>query len=83
MADHRVLERDPVAAEDRRALAGDLQRAADVGELAEADLLGPQRPLVLHAPEVQREQQALVDLEQHVGQLLLGQLVAGDRLVEH
>ena len=32
---------------------------------------------------MQREQEALLELQGHVGQLLLGQLVATDRPVEH
>src|SRR5215207_7464120 len=36
---HRVLQRDSARAEDRAAAAGDLQRLADVVELAEAHLL--------------------------------------------
>ena len=56
MADDRVLEGDPVRAEDRPRLAGDRQRLADVVELAEADLLGPDPAVVLQPPEVQGEQ---------------------------
>ena len=72
----------PLAAEDRAALAGDRERLARVVELADADLLGADRVLVLEPAEVQREQVALVELERHVGELLLGELEAGDRAVE-
>ena len=65
-----------------RARAADLDRAADVAHLAEADVLGPQRALVLHAADVERDERGAVHLERHLGELLLGQLVGGDRLVE-
>ena len=45
-------------------------------------MLGTQRPLVLHPAEVQRDQGGSIDLERHLGELLLRQLIAGDRLAE-
>ena len=78
MPDDRVLQRDPVGAEDGRR-AADLQRLADVVELAEADLLGAQRAGVLAAAEVQREEQALDVLEAMSASFCLGQLEPGDR----
>ena len=81
--DDRVLERDAVAAEDRARRSADLERAADVAHLAHAHLLGPQRALVLHAAEMVRDEQPAVDLERHLGELLLGELVRRDRLAEH
>src|SRR5215210_4896024 len=80
--DHWILERDAVAAEDGARRAARFERAADVAHLAEAHVLRTQRPLVLHAAEVQRDERAPVDLEGHLRELLLGELVAGDRLVE-
>src|SRR5262245_35968048 len=52
VADHRILERDAARAQDRARLARDLERLADVVQLAHADLLRQQPALVLHAPEV-------------------------------
>ena len=47
----------------------------DVVELAEGDLLRDQGAGVLHPADVQRDQQALLDLQHHVDQLLLGELM--------
>ena len=80
--DHRVFERDAVAAEDRPRGAADLERAAHVAHLAHAHLLGPQRALVLHASQVVGDEQPAVDLQRHLCELLLGQLVRGNRLAE-
>ena len=63
--DHRVLERDAVGAEHLAGGARDLERGVDVAELAHADVLGPQPPVVLHPAEVQREQGGPVDLQRH------------------
>src|SRR5512132_3494448 len=82
VAHDRVLEGDAVGAEDRAGAAGDGQGLADVVELAQADLLGGEAALVLHAAQVQGQQGALGQLDQHVGQLLLGELEAADRAVE-
>src|SRR2546425_12617652 len=82
VADHRVLERDPVAAENRACATRDVDRAADVAHLAHAHMLGPQSPLVLHATEVQGDERRAVDLERHFGELLLRQLIPGDGLAE-
>ncbi len=80
--DHRVFERDAVAAEDRPRGAADLECAAHVAHLAHAHLLGPQRALVLHASQVVGDEQPAVDLQRHLRELLLRQLVRGDRLAE-
>ena len=73
----------PLPAEDRAGAAADLDRAADVPHLAEADVLRPERACVLHAAEVERDERGAVDLERHLRELLLGELVGGDRLLEH
>src|SRR5207248_4760691 len=56
--------------------------AAHVAHLSHADVLVTQDALVLHAAEVQRDEPRTVDLERHLRQLLLRQLIAGDRLPE-
>src|SRR4051794_23355431 len=78
----RVLQSDPGGTEKRAALPGDRYGLPDTVELAETDLLGSQAPGVLEPPEVQREQHSLAELQRHVRQLRLGQLVAGEWLVE-
>ena len=83
MPDDGVLERDSVGAEDRAARTRDLDRFAGVVELAGADLFGPDLPAVLDPAELVGEEVALAHLERHVGDLGLGDLVAGQRLVEH
>src|SRR5215216_1599808 len=82
VADDRVLEGDAVGPEDGAGGAGDGQGLADVVELAQADLLGGEAALVLQAAQVQGQQGALGQLDQHVGQLLLGELEAADGPVE-
>ena len=82
MSDHGVLERDPVATEDRPRAPAYLDCAADVAHLPEAHVFGAQRSRVLHPADVKRCQRGAVYLERHLGELLLGQLVGGDRLVE-
>jgi REP element-mobilizing transposase RayT len=83
VTDDRVLQRDPVAAENRAGRPTDVQRPAHVPDLSQAHVLGSQSPRVLHSSEVQGDEQAAIDLECHLGQLLLGQLVGGNRLLEH
>src|SRR5581483_7924673 len=83
VADHRVLERDPVAAEDRPRRACHLERSTDVAHLAHAHVLGPQGSLVLHAAEVESDERATVHLEGHLRELLLRELIAGYRFAEH
>jgi hypothetical protein len=61
-AHDRVVQRYAVAAEYGARLARDLDRLADVVELAERDLLGPQGALVFHASEVEGEESALLYL---------------------
>ena len=82
MPDDGVLERHAVGSEDGPRRARDLQRPADVAHLAEAHLLGPQRPGVLHPSEVKRHKRSPVQLERHLRELLLRELVGGDRLPE-
>src|SRR5919112_811659 len=77
-----IVERHAVAAEYGARFARDLDRLADVVELAEGDLLRPQRPFVFLAPEVQRQERALLDLEHHFDELLLGELEARNGLAE-
>ena len=45
-------------------------------------VLGAERPGVLHAAEVDRDERRPVELERHLGELLLRELVGGDRLPE-
>src|SRR6476661_3368398 len=80
--DHGVLQRDAVGAEDGARRTADLEGLAHVVELADADLLRSQQPLVLEPPEVQREEHALGELDRHVGELLLGELEPTDRAAE-
>ena len=82
VTDHRVFEGDPVGAEDGARRAGNLERIAHVVELAEADLLRSQGPIVLAPPEMQRHQGPPLHRHHHLDQLLLGQLERGDRPVE-
>src|SRR6476660_5654008 len=77
-----VLQGDAVAAEDGAGLAGDLDGLSHVVQLADRDLVVLQLPGVLEPTQVQSEQEALVDLQRHVDQLELGELVTGQRLVE-
>jgi hypothetical protein len=69
----------PLAPKDGACGAADVQRGADVVELAEADLLGAQGAGVLAAAEVDREQDTLDVFEVHLGQLGLSQLETADR----
>src|SRR5665647_602350 len=80
---HGVLQRDAVGTKDRAALPRDGDRLAGVVELAKTDLAWLELAGILEPPEVQSEQEALLELQSHVGQLLLGQLVAADRPIEH
>jgi hypothetical protein len=80
--DHRVFQRDAVSAEHRPGLPGDLDRRPHVGHLAEADLLGRDRPGLLQPAEVQREQLRAGQVGEHPGELALGQLEPADLLAE-
>src|ERR1700694_3055909 len=82
VADDRVFEGDPVGAQDGPCRAANLERLADVVQLPEGDVLRGDPALVLHPAEMIGNQGRLVELEQHVDQLLLGQLEGGDRLAE-
>src|SRR6478735_7040235 len=77
-----VLQGDAVATEDGAGLAGDLDGLSHVVQLADRDLVVLQLPGVLESAEMQGEQEALVDLQGHVDQFSLGELVAGQGLVE-
>src|SRR5215210_4870301 len=78
----RVVERDAVSPEDGPRLPGYLDGLPHVVELAGGDVLGAYGPLVLHAPDVQREQRTLLYLEHHVHELLLRELEPGYGLAE-
>src|SRR5919108_1166301 len=78
----RVLERDPVGAEDGPGLPADPQGLVDVVHLAEGDLLGLDPTLVLHPPEVERQQHPLGELHGHLHELALDQLERTDRFAE-
>src|SRR5215218_9131914 len=83
VADHGVLECDPVAAEDRARGPTDVERAANVPHLPHADVLWSQRPVVLHPSEVESHERPAIQLERHLRELLLRQLIRRDRLLEH
>src|SRR5699024_11153785 len=78
----RVVERDAVAAQQRARLAGDRDRLPAVVELADGDLVVLQRPRILQAPQLECQQEALVDLERHVDELALRELERGERTTE-
>src|SRR5271165_2925689 len=82
VTDDRVFEGDAARTEDRARLAADVEGLANVVEFAEADVLREQRAGVFEAAEPQRDEHTLLQLEQHVGQLLLRDLKASDRLAE-
>ena len=65
-----------------RASRAIVDRLAHVVELADADHLGRERAGVLEPAQVQRKQEGLVELDGHVGELLLGELEPRDRPVE-
>ncbi len=82
MPEHRVLEGDPVGAEDGACGAGDLQGASHVVVLAKADLLRAEPSLVLASSQVECEERASLHRHHHLHQLSLGELERGDRAVE-
>src|SRR5207248_4254736 len=82
MPHHRVFQGNPVRAEHRAGGAGDVEGGADVGHLAEADVVVVQLPGVLQPPDLQRHQARPVDLDEQIGELALGQLEPGKRLAE-
>src|SRR5688572_6863399 len=82
MADHAELVRDAVAAQHVARRARDVQRLAAGVALHDRGDLGRGRALVLHAPQAQAALQAERDLGLHVGELLLHQLVGGERPAE-
>jgi len=82
MAEHRILERDPRGAEYRAGLSCHLERLAHVVQLGEADLLDCKLRRVLHAAEMECDQEPLLDLEHHVDELLLGKLERSDGTLE-
>ena len=76
------LVADAVAAQHVARHAGDVQRLAAGVALHDRGDLDRRRALVLHAAQAQAALQAERDLGLHVGQLLLHQLVGGQRLAE-
>src|SRR5690606_3577454 len=82
VAQRRILQGDPAGAENRAAFAGDGQGLADVVQLAEADLSRLKLAGVLQPPQMQREQVPLLQLERHVRELGLGDLVRRQRAIE-
>ena len=66
-------------AQDRPGLPGDLERLPHVVQLAHAHVRRQQPSLVLHPPEVEREQRPLVELHGHIGELALRELEPADR----
>ena len=83
MAQHWILQGDAVGAQDGPAFPGDGQRLPYVVELAQADLLRLQSMIIFQPSEVQRQEEPLLQLQGHVGQLRLGQLEGGKRAVEN
>src|SRR6478735_6090071 len=77
-----MVQRDAVAAQNRARLPGNAQRLPHVVQLAERDLLRTQPAGVLEPAQVQGQERALLDLQDHVHQLFLRQLVPGQRLAE-
>ena len=67
----------------RASVQCDLDRDARVVELADRDLVVRERAGVLEAPELQGEEEALVDLEGHVDELLLCELERRDGAVSY
>src|SRR6266850_1237653 len=82
MADDAELVGDAVAAQHVAREARDLQRLAARIALHDRGDLDRRAALVLHAPEAQAALQAEGDLGLHVGELLLDQLVRGQRPAE-
>ena len=65
-----------------RASRAILMASRYVVQLADRDLVVLKLSRVLEPTGVEGEEEALLDLQHHVGQLALGELVAGERLVE-
>src|SRR3989441_5087824 len=82
MADHAELVRDAVAAEHVARGARDVERLAAGVALHDRGDLDRGGAFVLHAPEAQAALQAERDLGLHVGELLLDELVRGERPAE-
>src|SRR4029077_3359458 len=76
------LVADAVAAEHVAGGTRDVERLAARVALHDRRQVGRRRAFVLHAAEAQAALQADRDLAQHVGELLLHQLVGGERLAE-
>ena len=79
----RILGQDAVGAEQPAGFPGDVGGDAHVVALGQAHLLRREGARVLHAAEVERQELALDDLGEHVGQAHLLDLEAADRLAEH
>ena len=82
VARHAELVADAVAAHHVARQAGDVERLAAVVALEDRGDLDRGRAFVLHAAQAQAALQAQRDLGLHVGQLLLDQLVGGQRAAE-
>src|SRR5579862_6410973 len=82
VADHAELVGDAVAAMHVAGDAGDIQCLAAIVALQQRDHLGRRLALVLEPAEAERRRQAERDLGLHVGELLLDQLVGGERPAE-
>ncbi len=76
-----ILVGDAVAAEDVAAHARALQRHPDIVPLDHRDVIRLRLAFVLQTADLQRQQLRLGDLADHPHQLLLHELVRGDRLI--
>src|SRR3954447_683020 len=79
---HRVVQRDPGAAERRTGLTGHVERGAHVGVLAVGDLDRGERAGVLERAEPPRDQRGVVDRDGHQGELALGELERRQRIAD-
>jgi hypothetical protein len=77
-----IFLRDAIAAMDVARFAGDGQRLAAIVALHQRDGLGHPGALIQQTAQLQRALKAQRDFSLHVGELLLNQLRAGNRLAE-
>src|SRR5216684_7405131 len=82
VADHVVLVRDAVAAMHVAGGAGDVERLAAIVALQDRDHFGGVAARILEPPEAQARVQTKGDFGLHVDELLLDQLVGGERAAE-
>src|SRR5256714_2384331 len=82
VAHHAELVRDAVAAQHVAREARDLQRLAAGVALHDRGDLGRVGAFVFHAPEAQHALQSQAYFRLHVGELLLDELVRGERPAE-